>query len=36
MKYLDEIAELCLSFINEEKGELNRKMYSPFTEEDTK
>ena len=36
MKYLDEIAELCLSFINKEKGEFNRKVFSPLNEENTK
>ena len=33
MTYLNEIAELCLSFINKEKGEFYRKRYSPLNEE---
>ena len=33
MKYLDEIAELCLLFTNKEKGEFYRKIYSPFNQE---
>ena len=33
MTYLNEIAELCLSFINNEKGEFYRKRYSPLNEE---
>ena len=33
MKYLDEIAELCLSFTNKEKGEFYRKIYSPLNKE---
>ena len=29
MKYLNEIAELCLSFVDKEKSEYNCKIYSP-------
>ena len=36
MKYFNEIAELCLSFIDNENGEINCKRYSPIDTEDVK